>query len=282
MADQNRPSDDSEFNGEINDPSGPFRSQLAPPTTSQRRENMCHENDSPLSQRISPPMRHISRFEKAILSLESQILTTATFDAPQNLALETRQHLATDELVPEEFDLSASVATAESEFDLETNNSETGIDSNLSPADTPSMPSESMPAASIPSTSQGEDRRQYPRHLSSGKVTVCLIEKDSLCYPPTLDWQMHSSQLRGTIMDISMNGVAIVLDQPIRVGTSVAMVLDWFHAAEEVQTRGHVIRSAEIQETSPSRLWLITVQLDRRLTFEQVRTLGHRLQSPMS
>lgn len=204
-------------------------------------------------------MRHISRFEKAILSLENHILTTASIDSPQNVVVESKQHkiaegnddLVAEELVLEEADSAVGVVRADR-------------------------------AASIPTAEPGSDRRQYPRHLSSGKVTVCPIEKDSLCYPQALDWQMHSSQLRGTIMDISMNGVAIVLDKPVRVGTSVAMVLDWFHVAEEVQTRGHVIRSAEIQETNPSQLWLITVQLDRRLTFEQVRTLGHRLQSPMS
>lgn len=145
-------------------------------------------------------------------------------------------------------------------------------------------------AASMPSTHPGpaprpnadaehhagaavRERRAFPRRESICLVSVYRNENDAPVNQQEVRWLLHSSPLKGAIDDISMNGVAFLLPEPMESGGKLLMRLINRRLDRHVDTSGRVVRS------TPDGLgeWKIVCRFDRNLSLDQVHEYGQNL-----
>ena len=117
------------------------------------------------------------------------------------------------------------------------------------------------------------DRRAYPRHESPARVSVVLLSEGDRLGPVERSWKLHASRLQGTLVDVSMNGAALLLPRPVPPGQHVLLRLYNPHRDLFVDVAGRVLRNAT---ASPGRCKVVCV-LERRLTWEEINALGKHL-----
>ncbi|MGD9854638.1 MAG: PilZ domain-containing protein [Planctomycetaceae bacterium] len=117
-----------------------------------------------------------------------------------------------------------------------------------------------------------EDRRRFLRRPSTHLVRI-LPFRDVAVSEVDLEWELHESPLRGQMSNISMNGVAFRLSQPMAVSSRVWLKL-------ESRTRDFaVVRSARIVRATPisDPQWTLTCRFDHCVPYADVVQLGQEL-----
>lgn len=117
------------------------------------------------------------------------------------------------------------------------------------------------------------ERRAFPRRVSICLISVYCQPDDSPVNQQEVRWLLHSSPLRGAIDDISMNGVAFHLREPIEPGEKLLMRLMNRRLDAHFDTSGRVVRC------TPDGMgeWRIVCRFDRNLTLDQVHDYGQNL-----
>ena len=142
-----------------------------------------------------------------------------------------------------------------------------------SPAPTPEPPRAS--------NSIGMDRRAYPRRDSDGVVTVCRRSVGNRLFQrsPNLSWNLHASELKGRLLDVSMTGMALTLSEPLPEGTPVSLQVTSRSLDQPAEVTGRVLRCIALDKRDGDEEsgWRLVCQLDDRLTFEQVHSLGKQM-----
>jgi len=120
--------------------------------------------------------------------------------------------------------------------------------------------------------SSAEDRRRFLRRFSTHLVRV-LPAQDVSFTPQELDWALHHSPFRGQMKNISMNGVAFLLKQPMSISAGVWLRLECRARDFAVIRSAHVTRVFPVSETE----WIITCRFDRCVPYADVAQLGQEL-----
>src|SRR5690606_27838874 len=108
----------------------------------------------------------------------------------------------------------------------------------------PANPLPHVPAAVDRSNEAvSHERRAFPRRESICLVSVYRRENDAPVNQQEVRWLLHSSPLKGAIDDISMNGVAFLLPEPMESGSKLLMRLINRRLDRHVDTSGRVVRA---------------------------------------
>ncbi len=118
-----------------------------------------------------------------------------------------------------------------------------------------------------------DDRRLFPRRESASRAILHCCEDEDHSLVQDAHWKFHSSELRGDILDVSMSGVAIEVCKELEQDQRVFLRLLSQRLEQPIDLSGRVVRSIPIEP----ELWKILCEFDRRLSFEQVNTLGLNL-----
>ncbi len=111
-----------------------------------------------------------------------------------------------------------------------------------------------------------DERRALPRRDGNCRVAVCRLKKDDWCLtPPQIEWRLHATRLKGTLWDLSMQGAAILLPEPLSVGESVMLRLFCPRRDRHVDQQATVVGIAE--ESGGCKLMC---QFRKKLSLEQV------------
>ncbi len=118
-----------------------------------------------------------------------------------------------------------------------------------------------------------DDRRLFPRYVSDCTVAVHVVEENDPVTPIRVGWLLHSARIRGNLIDISMNGVAMLIHEPLREESRIHLRIrnPRFGATLDV--------SAALLRSIPCRAgeWKVVCQFDSHLRFDQVQQLGRSL-----
>jgi hypothetical protein len=129
----------------------------------------------------------------------------------------------------------------------------------------------------VPETSTAEadpsDRRAFPRRDSECVVSIHRQQNPPENNEQQMDWQLHSSQLKGSLADISMNGVSFLLSEPIERGENIVLRMASHRFNNQVDTEATVLRSF----SQGRGQWKVVCQFRRNLTFEEVHNLSRQL-----
>ena len=131
----------------------------------------------------------------------------------------------------------------------------------------------STPVRPEPSARLQQDRRAFPRYDSQCLVSVVPVTDDRVVSVAERDWRLHSSQLKGPLIDISMNGIAFVSSHSLEEGQHVLLRLSNPRLDKYVDTTAEVLHAS--QEATGG--WKTICQFRRKLTWEQVHALGKHL-----
>ncbi|MBI3863944.1 MAG: PilZ domain-containing protein [Planctomycetia bacterium] len=218
------------------------------------------------------------------------------YDAPGQIPLDqqsTRATLAAPIGDPE-YDLSASLLEAVfeiSDFDPLPQLCRTEVDSlesyivNRSRADLPAS-SRGTPALHpqnrseaprvirpAPSAGLASDRRKLPRRESECLVAVCPCTTDERLTAERIAWRLHSTQRKGTLLDVSMSGISFCLPEPLPADSRILLRITNRTIDEHVDTTATVLRSREAVNGG----WTIVCRFNKNLSFEQIHVVGRSL-----
>lgn len=137
------------------------------------------------------------------------------------------------------------------------------------------------PTAAKSTAGSGMDRRAYPRRESDGMVSVCRRSVANRLFQqsPNLTWKLHSSTLKGRLIDVSMTGMALAMSDSLPEGTPISMQISSRSMDRTTDVTGHVLRCMPIEGpiADGEPRWRMVCQLDSRLSFEQVHSLGKQM-----
>lgn len=117
------------------------------------------------------------------------------------------------------------------------------------------------------------DRRAYPRRDSGCSVSVARSAENGATNPQMAAWQLHSSQLKGALLDISMNGVAFLIPEPLAEDEDLFLRLSNRSFDKQIDTSARVVRIFPDADEQ----WKIVCKFHKRLSFEQVHDFGRHL-----
>lgn len=117
------------------------------------------------------------------------------------------------------------------------------------------------------------DRRAFPRRISRCTVSLCADTGGSENSLFQRAWTLHSSQIKGRMVDISRSGLAMTLGRSLELGQSVCMKI-------ENPLFGHrLIAVAEVVRQQPAGQghWTVMCRFAKPLEFEQIEFFGCHL-----
>lgn len=117
------------------------------------------------------------------------------------------------------------------------------------------------------------DRRAFPRRESGCIVALYVLSPQEALTPDRIDWLLHSTRLKGNLVDVSMSGIALQIEEPVESGKRVLLRVSNRRLDQHVDCPGSVLRC------SPARdgLWNVVCRLDKHLSFEQIHLIGKHL-----
>lgn len=117
------------------------------------------------------------------------------------------------------------------------------------------------------------DRRAFPRRDGNCRVSLVRLsgENQSLT-PQQIEWRLHSTTLKGTLADISLNGAAVLLKDPLPVGEALVLRLFCPRRDRNLDQQAFVLRN--LPEEGESK---VICQFTNKLTLEQVSYFGRFL-----
>ncbi|TWU13651.1 PilZ domain protein [Symmachiella macrocystis] len=118
-----------------------------------------------------------------------------------------------------------------------------------------------------------QDRRAFPRRISRCTVSLCADTgggEDSLFKRA---WTLHSSQIKGRMVDISRSGLSMTLGRSLELGQSICMKI------ENPLFNHRLIAVAEVVRQQPDGWgnWTVMCRFARPLEFEQIEFFGCHL-----
>ena len=119
------------------------------------------------------------------------------------------------------------------------------------------------------------DRRAFPRRTSGCIACVCRISQadGGMVTPQEQEWQLHSSRLRGELLNISMNGVSFMLSESLPIDEVVVLRLTNVILDRSIDVNSQVLRVAPMDAGN----WRITCRFCENLTFKQINEFGRSL-----
>ncbi len=122
------------------------------------------------------------------------------------------------------------------------------------------------------------ERRAFPRRDSGCVVAVGRLGKREQQTRPgitvvnqqTSSWQLHATHLRGELINISMNGIAFQLTEPLPHEERLVLRLAKPGFDCHIDARATVLRCMQ----QDRRSWQIVCQFEKNLTFQQTQTFG--------
>lgn len=110
------------------------------------------------------------------------------------------------------------------------------------------------------------DRRAFPRRGGNCRVAVARLsgENQSLT-PQQIEWHLHSTTLKGTLADVSLNGAAVLLKDPLPVGEGLVLRLFSPRQDRNLDQQAFVLRN--LPEEGETK---VICQFTGKLSLEQV------------
>ncbi len=98
------------------------------------------------------------------------------------------------------------------------------------------------------------------------RVAVCRISGENRSLTPQqLEWRLHGTTLKGTLGDISLNGAAVLLKDPLPIGENLVLRLFCPRRDRHLDQQAFVLRN--LPEDGESK---VICQFTNRLSLEQV------------
>ncbi len=120
--------------------------------------------------------------------------------------------------------------------------------------------------------SDGADRRTFPRREAHGHASVASFPHAAALTPELADALLHDKGVSGELIDLSRNGLAILLLQPLPAGEELIVRLCYPGSDETRDTLATVVRSISID----GGLWKIVARLTEPLSFDAAYELFDR------
>jgi len=131
--------------------------------------------------------------------------------------------------------------------------------------------SEATPGpADLPSN---RDRRAFPRRDSGCDVRVHCLVMSTVVSSQQLEWLLHATPLQGSLLDLSMNGLAFLINRPLEPSQRVLLRVSSRTTDLSVDTSATVVRCTR----EDSGAWKVVGRFDQNLTLEQAHELGRYL-----
>jgi hypothetical protein len=122
---------------------------------------------------------------------------------------------------------------------------------------------------------KSSDRRAFPRREGNCKVSVVRLSgEDQSLTPQQIEWRLHSTSLKGTLADISLNGAAVLLKDPLPIGETVVLRLFCPRRDQHLDQQAFVLRN--IPEEGESKA---ICQFTNKLSLEAVSDFSRFLNS---
>jgi hypothetical protein len=86
-----------------------------------------------------------------------------------------------------------------------------------------------------------------------------------------MEWALHSSRLKGTLVDISMNGASFEISEPFDKGEDILVRIANRSLDQSVDTSATVVRSMQ----SDDGQWKTVCRFVRNLSYNRMSALGH-------
>jgi len=118
-----------------------------------------------------------------------------------------------------------------------------------------------------------DDRRAHPRHRGICLVTVVPVEEDRAVKAEERFWMLHSGQLRGHMIDVSLSGLAFIGDSPIEAEASIFIRMSNYRLGTNLDTSGRVLRCSATEDDR----YRIVCTFDYNLSEDQVTTLSKQI-----
>lgn len=115
---------------------------------------------------------------------------------------------------------------------------------------------------------RGSDRREFPRRPSGS--TVAIVENADTLPVRDREWQLYSSQLTGQLIDVSLNGIAFQLGQPLEIQRPVWLRLHSAAFDTSIDIRAFVLKNEALD---PGQ-FKIVCRFEQHLSVEQLAGLG--------
>jgi hypothetical protein len=136
-----------------------------------------------------------------------------------------------------------------------------------------------LAAAPAPSTTATNpqtpfvERRLYPRHGSGSRVAVCRHPKNTTLTSQDRNWRLHSTDLKGDLLDISLYSVAFSLPSPLPVGETVYLRLSNPCTSRTLDVPGIVQRCQPLGGSAAGTTQVVCT-LRRKLSLPEVQLFG--------
>jgi len=116
-----------------------------------------------------------------------------------------------------------------------------------------------------------QDRRAFPRRF--GDCTISIIRNDQANNRTHGDWAIHSTSIKGELIDISLSGIAFSTEEELSEKETLRLRITNRSLQSELD------RTATVLRTSPSEdgLQRIICQFHHNLPFEQIRDFGYNV-----
>ena len=121
--------------------------------------------------------------------------------------------------------------------------------------------------------SNPKDRRAHPRRESGCEVSVCPCAAHEGMTPQQIEWALHSTELKGRLVDVSMSGLALELSDPVEAQSRVFLRISNRNLDRRIDTSARILRCT----SGGAGHWNIVCRLEKNLSFEQLHYLGRHL-----
>ena len=115
-----------------------------------------------------------------------------------------------------------------------------------------------------------EERRAFPRRL--GDCTLSITRSDNSERLTHSDWAIHSTSIKGSLIDISLSSIAFSTDEELRESESLQLRIRNRALQRELDRTATVLRTIQTDDGNHR----VVCNFDHRLSFEQIRDFGYQ------
>lgn len=134
-------------------------------------------------------------------------------------------------------------------------------------------PGSQSPLNTSPEALPGMERRKLPRRESECVVSICLCQGEERLTADRIAWLLHSTKLKGQLIDVSMSGVAFHFKESLAAGSRILLRISNRTIDKQVDTSATILRFRAVRDGG----WDMVCRFEKNLTFEQIHTVGRSL-----